>query len=140
MILVIITIIIVVRRKRRSRHITNLASAAAAAQVLDNPAYQVETKLADETVQNTLYAAPRAATQENIYEQPIATRNTYDNAASPYENPINAYQNLPTGIDHEYDVPDNEKTRTSSFSLLRRKESKSRYEQLSTIEVPGDDP
>ena len=38
---------------------------------------------------------------------------------------------------HEHDVPKNKKTSASSMSL---KESKSRYEQLSTVEEPGDDP
>ena len=99
-------------------------------------------KRTDETVQNPHYAAaPGAATQDNIYnspEQPAS--NTCDKPASPYENHTNAYQNLLPGNDHEYGVPKNKKTSTSSLSLMRRKESKSRYERLSTVEQPGDDP
>ena len=138
-ILVIIIIIIVVRRKRRSRQSTNLASAAA--QPFENPMYQGAAKLTDETVKNSHYAAaPGAATQENIYDNPEqSTSNTCDEPAGSYENPTNAYQNLP-GNDHEYDVPKNKKISTSSLTLMRRKESKSRYERLSTVEQPGDDP
>ncbi|XP_065917242.1 multiple epidermal growth factor-like domains protein 6 isoform X3 [Dysidea avara] len=129
--ILVIIIIIVVRRKRRNAQNINLASAAA--QAKDNPIVPVKTKRTDETVQKPHNAAaPGATTQENIYEQP--TNNTCDKPASPYENPTNAY--LP-GKDHEYDVPKNKKTSTSSMSL---KESKSRYEQLSTVEEPGDDP
>jgi len=48
----------------------------------------------------------------------------------------------PTGThekasEHEYDIP---KAKKSSTSSLRHKESNSRYELLSNVEKPGDDP
>ena len=139
LVVIVIIIIVVVRRKQRSRSILSL-TAAAAARATDNKTYQLELKLKrDDTVQNTLYAIPAVAKQENIYDNPeYSTINTYDKPAD--DHPTNSYVNLQQGNDHVYDIPKVKKTSTSSLSLMHRKESKSRYERLSTVEEPRDDP
>ena len=129
------------RKQRKSRSISTLATAAAHA--ADNTTFQLEMELQnDEVIQNMHYAVPAVVTQENIFDNPEhPTSGIYDNpAASPYETPAIIYESMQTGDDHVYDVPKVKKTSTTSLSLMRRKESKSKYERLSTAEEPGGDP
>jgi len=82
-----------------------------------------------------------ATKQENIYntsEHP--TNSVCDQPAGPYENPTNSYENLLTENDHVRDASKVKKTSTSSLSLMHCKESSTKYERLSTVDEPGDDP
>jgi len=56
-----------------------------------------------------------------------------------FENPAISCENLLTGDDHMHDASKVKKTSTSSLSLIHRKESSSKYEQLSTVDESGDD-
>jgi len=131
-VILVIIIIIVVKRKRRSRNISTLATAAA--QAADNITYEMQPKK-DETVKNKHYAKPITVKANNIYANP--TNHTYDKPAGSCENSTN-YENLLTEKGHVYDTPKAKKTSTSN--LMRRKESSSKYERLSIVDEPGDDP
>jgi len=129
--------IIVVRRKRKSRNISAPITLTA-----DTNNMQLNEV---ETVDNKHYAKPVGAKpvgakQENIYDKPkYPTSNVYDQPTGPNENHTNSYENLLTASDHEYDAPNTKRSSTSSLSLMRRKESNSRYERLSNVDKPGDD-
>jgi len=133
-----IFIIIVVRRKiRRRRNISTLDTAAARA--ADNVTCEMQT-IKDESIKTINYAKPVAAEQEKVYDNPEhPNNNTYNQPAGPFENPTNSCENLLTENDHMHDASKVKKTSTSSLSLIRRKESSSKYERLSTVDEPGDD-
>ena len=73
----------------------------------------------DETIKNEQYAIPVDANQR-FYESPAGYDTSFfDEQPSAYENP------------NEYCDPLYENTKTSSLSLMCRKETKSKYDQLS---------
>jgi len=102
--------------------------------------FVVRTKRKISTIASEIVTEPVSAKQENIYDSPEhSTRSTYDQPASPSDNSTNSIENLLAEKDQEYYIPKVTET-TSSFSLVHRKESKSRYKQLSTVEGTGEDP
>ena len=124
-IIIIIVVIIVVKRKRRkSTSISSLVDPRATTKTVSQSEIEMKT---DETIRNIQYVQAPARVQENIYDVPENPTDTSENSSTPYNNPT-------------YEEPIKvKKTSTSSLqSIMRRKES--RYERLSSVEEPGDNP
>jgi len=127
-----ILVVIIIFEVKTKRKISTIATAII--QAVNNKTHVPKLKK-DKTV-----TEPVSAKQENIYDNPEhSTSSTYDQPTSPSDNSTNSVENLLAEKDQQYDIPKVTKT-TSSLSLMHRKESKSRYEQLLTVEGPGEDP
>jgi len=134
-VILVIIIVIVVRRKRKSKNISTLATGVA--QAADNITYEMQPKK-DDTIKNIYYAKPRTVIENNIdgnSEHPTSL--TFNKPAGSNKNLTNSYENLLAENDNVHKF---KKTRTSSLSLMHRKESSSKCEQLLTVVEPGDDP
>jgi len=138
--MIIIIIIIVVARRRWKKQ-QGLCTSSSTVTSVNSPADK------DEAIANVHYAKTTDVVTvtgpSNIYDIPYSTNVvTVTGPSNIYDNPCSTAANVMT--DHAYDnvAPQKSTKKTSSSSLhlpfAQRKESKSRYERLSAIEIPED--